>query len=297
MLSFEPISTRHRDLFNAYAYAERGRISVQSFVGCYIWSHKYRHQLAEADGSLFVRCAAGERVLYFAPMGGDFRHGVELLLADAQTWAQPLRLRELTKAHADALEAAFPGRFHITESRDTADYLYRAADLRDLPGRPYHQKRNFVSRFQRENDCRWRYEPITEQSKPDVWAFQDQWCRKNDCASNESLRDEASAIALLLYGLDKLGAKGGLLRVDGKVVAFTLGSLISPGVLDVHVEKADYEVPGAYQMIHRQFLLSEWADAEWVNREEDMGLEGLRRAKLSYHPAEILLKYNADWRE
>lgn len=297
MLPFKPISLEHRDVFNKFAWEIKSSTTELCFVACYIWSHKYKHHIAVADGSLFIRLMLGSQVIYFMPMGGELRHAVTLLKADAATWEQPLCLRGLTRETADAVEALFPGEFTVTESRDSADYLYNYEDLARLEGKKYHSKRNFTNRFERDFAGRWQYERVTEKNKADVWAFQDLWCRKNDCSENAMLMDEANAIALLLHGLDRLGAVGGALRLDGEIVAFTLGSQISDGILDVHVEKADYETPGAYQMIHRQFLLNEWTDIRYVNREEDMGVEGLRKAKLSYHPCDIVLKYDLRWKQ
>ena len=295
MLNFEPIEISHKPLFASYARYCRERISEGSFAALYIWSHKYKVQLCEYDGMLYLRSGMGKYPAYLPPRGpGDLAAALLLLEREAERQEHPFVLRGLTEARIPQVEAALPGRYVFTPNPDVADYIYNAEDLRTLSGRKYHTKRNFIARFENTYAGRWSYEEITPDNLKDVWALQDSWCRKNDCVSNVSLQEEATAIALLLYNMEALGATGGLLRVDGHVAAFTVGSpIMGTDAIDIHVEKADYDVVGAYPMINRAFLRHGGAWAMYVNREEDLGLEGLRKAKQSYHPTDLLMRYTA----
>ncbi|MCL2747193.1 MAG: phosphatidylglycerol lysyltransferase domain-containing protein [Oscillospiraceae bacterium] len=294
MLKFEDIDIHHKPLFFSYKDFFREKTSEGSFAALYMWRDKFKVSLCDWGDMLYIRSAMGAHPSFLLPYGpGDL--GASLLQLERYTEEQryPLVLRGLTKATREKVEGVLPGRYAFTACPDIADYLYLASDLRTLPGKKYHAKRNFIARFESTYASRWSYEEISPDNIGDVWAFQAIWCRKNNYASNHSLQEESAAITLLLQNLESLGAYGGLLRVDGRVVAFTLGSPCGADTIDIHVEKADYDVVGAYQMINRAFLRHQGSWATYVNREEDLGLEGLRRAKLSYHPIELLMRYTA----
>ena len=296
MLHFESTMLAHQERFNRAVWRARAFTTEFSFTGCYIWAHKYKHQICFWEDSLLTRCLVDGSPVYLMPLGGDERSAVEHLREAAENEGSSLRFRGLTCEQASRLEALFPGRFSFADSRDSADYLYRYEDLTELPGKKYHGKRNFIHRFEQAFAGRWQYERVGARNMDDIEAFQEFWLRKNQSDCSMTLQEENTTIATLLRHLDDLDARGGALRLDGRIVAFTCGALISGDVLDIHVEKADYEVPGAYQMIHREFLRREWPDVKLVNREEDMGLEGLRKAKLSYHPCGLAVKYHATWK-
>jgi len=294
MLTFEPIALKHRPLFlSSMAYFGE-RTTEGSFAALYIWSPKYKLSLCRDGGMLYLRSEFGKTPVYLLPRGpGDLAASLLTLERVSEREGCPFVLRGLTDAMKDRVEASLPGRYVFKPHPEVADYLYAAEDLRELSGKKYHAKRNFINRFENDYAGRWSYEEIDDGNLDDVWEFQASWCRKNHCSDNVSLQEEAAAIKLLLENREALGAYGGLLRVDGRVCAFTLGSPIGADTIDIHVEKADYDVAGAYPMINRAFLRHQGAWASFVNREEDMGLEGLRKAKQSYHPVALLEKYTA----
>ena len=294
MLPFEDIHLTHRDMMQSYVTATGYRQMEQSFTGLYIWSHKFKVQLCRHDDFLLFFASGPRPPYYLMPVGqGDPARILPALEEDARARGNPFVLRGLTASMRAQIEAALPKRYQFAPNRASADYLYLAKDLQALSGRKYHSKRNFIARFEQAYQGRWSYEPITKDNLKDVWAFQDMWCRKNDCAANISLQEESTSIALLLYNLDALHATGGLLYADGRVAAFTVGSRIGRDTMDIHVEKADYEMVGAYPIINREYARCGCADVTYINREEDMGLDGLRRAKLSYGPIEVCEKFTA----
>ncbi len=294
MLPFEAIQPSHAALFHQIADQEDCRTTEQSFVGLYIWSHRSKLALCRWGDFLFFRAMWKKKPFYLMPIGrGDLAAALDLLEEDAAAQDAPFVMHGLTQSMKDRVERIFPGRYVFSEDRDQADYLYESKALIELSGKAYHSKRNFITRFENEYAGRFAYEDITKENLDDLWEFQDRWCHKNNCADSLTLQEEATTIALLLYNLELLGAYGGLLRVDGRVVAFTAGSQIGRDTMDIHIEKADHDVVGAYPMINRSFARRHCQSLAFINREEDMGLEGLRRAKLSYHPLEICLKYTA----
>ena len=265
-----------------------------SFTDLYIWNHKYHYVVKEYRGCLLFRGGTRARPLWLFPLGcGDLCAAIGLMGEEAHGHDAPLRFTALSEEMARSLDDMFPGRFAYTENRDGADYIYRVSDLTELRGKRYHGKRNFVNRFREEFAGRWSYEPITEHNLDRVWAFHYAWRRKNGGDSDRTLREEGATIAIALDNYARLRLHGGLLCVGGECVAFSFGSPITGSTYGIQIEKADYDVPGAYQMINREFLLQFCAGYEFVNREDDMGVEGLRRAKLSYHPCRIAMKYEA----
>ena len=259
------------------------------FACAYIWRHKYGHEIYATDNAMYIRINIGGSV-FITPFG-------------VKCWDTALReidevdpgaaLGELMREDMEAVRAAAPGKYEFVENEAIADYLYLQDDLAHFKGKKFHSKRNYCSRFERENEGRWCFEAITKDNIDDVWLFHDAWSRKNGGGSSLTLQEESTTIALLLYNLEILHAHGGLLRIDGKVIAFTAGAPISDDTYDVSVEKADYDISGAYPMICREFVRNICVGFKYINREDDMGLENLRKSKLSYNPVMLLRKYNA----
>ena len=199
----------------------------------------------------------------------------------------------MTLVGADAtvveqLEDAFPGRFAFTSQRGDFDYIYRTRDLAELPGSAYHAKRNHIAGFSRKFN--WTFEPIDGRNTAEVEAMAQEWCRQKGNCKDKGLRTENCAIREVLRHREALSVRGGLIRADGRVAAFTFGSPINDKVFDIQVEKALPSFPGAYAVINQAFA-STLTAYPFLNRENDLDIEGLRKAKLSYHPAMVLEKY------
>ena len=189
------------------------------------------------------------------------------------------------------LDSWFPGKFQIEYDRDIADYVYEAEKLATLAGKKLHSKRNHVNRFQ-ENNPEWVYESITPENVEDCFQMALKWREEMQCEIDVEKRDEMCVTLNALRLMEELNLKGGLLRArpQGEVIAFTVGEPLSEDTFVVHIEKAYASIQGAYPMINQQFVLHEAQDFKYVNREEDTGAEGLRKAKLSYRPAFLVEK-------
>lgn len=188
----------------------------------------------------------------------------------------------------ESIENWYPGRFEVTYERDWADYIYNREKLMNLSGKKLHGKRNHIKRFQ-EQHPEWTYETLSEENVEACVAMAKNWCRANCCKEDDEKQEEFHLVVRALRNFRQLHMRGGLLRTKEGVVAFTLGSPISADTFDVSFEKAYADIQGAYPMINQQFVLHELQDYVYVNREEDLGVEGLRKAKLSYYP-EVLLE-------
>ena len=275
-----------------------------NFTNLFAWKDAYRHQVARLEDFLVVHLCGGLGCSYLYPAGsGDWKAVISALRTDAEERGQPLRLVCLTLEQTQALEALFPGRFRFAPDRDGWDYLYEIDRLADLGGKKLHGKRNHINRFL-DNNPTWVYEPITPDSLAECLEMDKEWYRRSrireGAAEERDLGDEGRALRLAIEHYHALGLEGGLIRVYGEVVAFTMGDMLSSDTYDVHFEKAYGELQGAYAMINREF--ARWVRARhpgvrYLNREDDMGVEGLRKAKESYYPDLMVEKYSAVWQD
>jgi hypothetical protein len=211
---------------------------------------------------------------------------------------KPLVLRAVTESFAKILEEQCPGMFQLEEERDLEDYLYSGDDLRQLKGRKYHSKRNHLSNF-RKNYPDYVYEPVTVEMLDDVWEYIERWCAQKECNGkfSDGLICEKKAIREALDYFEQLPFKGAVIRIDGQIEAFTMGEMLNADTVVIHVEKANGIINGLYGAINQEFLLHEWPEVAFVNREEDTGDEGLRKAKQSYYPVDLVKKYKGVYQD
>ena len=280
------------------------------FANLFIWRKAYRPLIAFCGPRLLVGMPQWN--IYAYPKGdGDPSPSIELLLEEAHARGEKLRIRGLTDKTLEEFLPLYGDRFEITEDRNNADYIYTAEKLCELPGRHLSSKRNHIKHFERNG--RWEFHRIAadgcrcvtscsdtaeEQeykisSIAEARAFVDAFYQEK---KDPDLAAEATAIEEMFSNYEALGCIGGLLYQNGEPVAFTAGTKLDDEVFDVHFEKALPGVEGAYTMVNREFarmVHAQFPDIVAFNREEDMGIEGLRRAKESYHPDILLMKYYA----
>ncbi|BDF72725.1 hypothetical protein CE91St41_37080 [Oscillospiraceae bacterium] len=271
-----------------------------NFTNIYAWKDAYKHEIARWNDFLLVHLCGGLGCSYLYPAGaGDVAGAVRALKGEADRREQALRLVCLTERQEGELERLFPGRFRFEHDRDGYDYLYEIDRLADLGGKRLHAKRNHINRFI-ENNPTWAYEELTPENLPECLTMDEQWylrSREREGASEEEdLGNEGVALRLAMGHFRELGLEGGLIRVHGEVVAFTMGDYLSSDTYDVHFEKAYGELQGAYAMINREFarwVRARHPEVKYLNREDDMGVEGLRKAKQSYYPDLMVEKHSA----
>jgi hypothetical protein len=186
-----------------------------------------------------------------------------------------------------------PDIFDYKFNRSVSDYIYSSEKLVNLTGKKLQSKRNHINRFKRENE--WEYGSLSGNPSliKECKEMLDQWMEINMADKDPSLVYDDVATTLMLDNFEYLGLKGGVIRVRGKIVAFTIGEPLTRDTFVVHVEKAYTSIHGAYSIINQQFAEHETTGFTYINREEDMGFENLRNAKLSYQPDILLEKYNA----
>lgn len=275
-----------------------------NFTNLYAWQDAYHHKFARMGDFLLVHLCGGVGCSYLYPAGsGDVKAVIEALREHAGERGQPLRLVCLTHEQTEELERLYPGKFAFDADRDGYDYLYEIERLADLEGKKLHNKRNHCNRFI-DNNPDWTFEEITPATLPECLEMDREWYRRSmlreGAAEEQDLGNEGRALRLAMDHFEELGLEGGLIRVFGEVVAFTMGDSLSSDTFDLHFEKAYGELQGAYAMINREF--AKWVrehhpNIRYLNREDDMGVEGLRKAKESYYPDLMVEKHSAVWKE
>ncbi len=291
MLKFRPILLTDKEWMDELFALSDYRGSEYDFGNNYNWAGAYELKVArESDLLLTLSRRLDGSHSYSYPAGaGDMAAAVDMLVEDATERGIDFHMHGVIPEQEAFLEERFPGRFNFEPYREGFDYIYLRERLAELSGKKLHAKRNFCNRFEAAHD--WSYEPLTADNLEEARAMGSKWCQQNDCYYNEDLREETCAGQKAFNHFFEEGLSGGLLRAEGEVVAFTIGAPINSDTFDVHIEKAFTDVEGAYPMINREFVRRLPERFVYVNREEDVGDEGLRKAKLSYYP-DILLEKN-----
>lgn len=282
MLKFKNVTLEDKDWATRCMRQMNSRGSDYTFSNLFNWAEVHSFKIAQMDNMLLIRSGA-ESFNYMYPVGkGDAIAAIKAMEQDAREHGMRFVMYGIPKEGVDVVEAALPDKMEIKPVRDNFDYIYSRESLATLSGKKLHSKKNHANRFLKSHDD-WKYEPINEQNVDEAWKMSVLWCKQVGCESH-GLHRETCAVKSAMDHFFELGLKGALLRVDGRVVAYTVGSEVTDDTFVVHIEKAFPDVDGAYTMINQQFVKNELSKYEYVNREDDIGDEGLRKAKESYRP-------------
>lgn len=291
MLDFKRVGLEDKDIIDSFLQNQNYRASDLCFTNLYTWGAKFNTEFAVANDWLFIRFRDNNnRNSYLKPIGtGNIKDGIELVMKDHQEFDNVFQLRGLTNEMIDEIESAMPNVFEFSLNRSVSDYIYAADKLSSLAGKKLQSKRNHINRFKRENN--WEYHSMHGESDfvRECKGLLKIWMSNNGDENEDTDGFDVQAVNLMLDNFDYLGLKGGLICVDGNIAAFTIGEQLTKDTFVVHVEKARTDIHGAYTIINQQFVENEMSEFTYVNREEDLGIENLRKAKMSYHP-DILLE-------
>lgn len=310
-ISWKRIEKGDKDIILHYYGKEQPMSCEMTYGNNILWGPFFLTKYAVVEDML-VFLSNGDTSVSF-PLGkGDVERTVGALMEFFNENSLPFHMHGVTEKQFAQLDALFPETFEIFYDRDAADYIYESEKLKTLAGKKLHAKRNHINKFI-ENHPDWGYEAITDENRAECLRMAEKWWQIN--GADNVLRD-APAISIfeagkrkIPYGhfekraefevtknallfMEELGLKGGLIRADGEIVAFSIGEPASEHTFVVHIEKAFADVQGAYSIMNQQFVIHEAEQYTYVNREEDAGVEGLRKAKLSYRPAILLQKGN-----
>ncbi len=295
MLDFKPIEVTDKQWADPLIKMSNYKGSEYVFSNNYNWRFSYFTEVARFKDFYLVKSGKTKKSYLFPSGSGDLKEVVTALIEDAKARGEIFALRSITEETKAQLEAVMPDVFNFETNRDNADYIYLKDKLSTLAGKKLHGKRNHINRF-KENNPNWVYEDITPENIYDCITMNKKWCKLMECNDSETLSEEVCAVKSSFRDFENLKLIGGLLRLEagGDVIAYTIGSYTEGcDTVVVHIEKAFHEIQGAYPMINQQFVLSQCQDFTYINREDDLGEEGLRKAKLSYYPEIIEEKYIA----
>lgn len=292
MIDFHRLTLDQKEEYEQILMACPERGCEYSFANLYLWG---RQQVAFLHGCAAFFSHFYGRSVYPFPIGsGDKKAVLEEILNDARQRGIPCRITGITDADREQLEAWFPGKFRLRTDRDSFDYVYAIDDLADLRGRKFQKKRNHFNRFRTDRPD-YQILPLDENNLPQARQMVIGWYthrQETDPDGDYLLEKLAMTRAFRDYG--KLRLEGCMLVDGGEVLAVTMGSRLSPTTFDIHFEKAREDIDGAYTAINCEFaryLRLKYPQVQFLDREDDMGLDGLRKAKLSYNPHHMVKKY------
>ena len=299
-LNFKPVEAEDLEELNPFFCKRPNKTCDSVFLDSFIWREYYNVRYAVSDnkailwlmdldgktGSAMPICSEEDLEYYFWKLveyfNTELKAPLYINLADEEAVEQ-LGLKNM------------PDKFKITEQVDLKDYLYDGNAMRTLSGKKLHKKKNHLNAFKREYEGRYEYRRLCCSDRGDVWKFLDRWREEKGEEVEEHLDYEVRGIHEILKNCSLLNVRMSGVYIDGHLEAFTIGSYNPLEQMAViHIEKANPEIRGLYQFINQQFLIEEFPEAVLNNREDDLGLEGLRKAKLSYNPIDYARKYQVE---
>lgn len=293
MIRFKELTLSDKDKIQSYTlYSDRQNCDLV-FANLCSWRFLYHTVWTEMDGFLVLKFRTEDGWAYMLPVGhGDLKKVLVDLIADAQECGHPFRMFGICNDTMPEIELLMPEHFRFSIDRNYADYIYSRESLATLQGKKLQPKRNHINRF--KNMYSYEYLPLSPDLVPECLALERKWFRANTEHEQRALLAEKESMTYALKHLDRLDITGGVLCVEGNIAAFTFGAPVNQTTFDVCVEKADVSIEGAYTMINNEFVKHLPEQYVYINREEDLGIEGLRAAKISYQPVCILEKYVAE---
>ena len=289
MLEFKHVSESDFERYNKYRKLNTTNASEGVFTTMFIWDEYYNLSFADNGEFLFIRFdIKGKEPSYFFPIGnGNLLGAIDELSEYSKMRGERLIFRLVSREDAEKLKSLYESRFSYSESRDSYDYIYLTEKMISLSGKKLHAKRNHLNYFI-EN---YKYEYLNVQDEEllkKCAAKADEWVKAKEKNKNSF---EAGAMKKYFEHFFAFNQTGAVIKVDGEIVAMSFGEKLNDDTALIQIELADENYRGAYQTINKLFCENEWSNLKYVNREEDMGIEGLRRAKQSYQPEFLVEKY------
>lgn len=287
LLKFKKLSLEDKPHFCKYFTEYPSNISEYTFTNLFVWNDSKQIEFTEFEGHLILLMTADGKTCFLPPIGPEPQGKIiPLLLEYAEHNNFPFCIKKAPKDFVNKLKKYS---FVIEEDRDNFDYIYRAHDLAELSGRKYDGKRGFIKKFKAQ--YKYNYINFTTEHINCCLPLAEEWMYNRD-KNNPALQNELKAIEKIISYAGELSIIGGFIRIFEKTIAFTFGEKLNHTTFVIHFEKADPEYTGSYQVINQLFIQNQVdGKYKYVNREQDLGIESIRKAKLSYNPCILGKKY------
>lgn len=286
---FKPIEIQHKELFKHFFLQDPPQTSELTFTNLFIWRHHYNPIWLQWEDCILIIFKPVEGSPFcLPPIGpGNKKRALDILCETLQQITTDVKIcrvgEELVEKYVDH------DRYDSFFDRDNSDYIYRTLDLIQLSGRNYHKKKNLLNRFTKKYTFEYRH--LDTKLVACLLDMQEKWCEIKECVYKPDLLAEDRAVFEALTHYEALGYRGGAIQINSKIEAFSIGEQLNTNTAVIHFEKANPEIPGLYSAINQLFCNNAWSDIEYINREQDLGIEGLRKAKKSYRPYHMIKKY------
>jgi hypothetical protein len=297
VITFKDIELIDKPLFDSYFQAKPYENSEFSFTNIFIWRLSYHFKYAVIHDHLCI--IEKFRDLYpsiFIPLSlgtADYATVLPILADIMHQQGYPLILKSVTEKEKLEIESVLPNRIIFREDRNNSDYIYLSKDLIELKDKKFRKKRNHINKFIKSYP--FEYEEMSESNLQECLKTELKWISGRD--GDKSVLEEKQAIGEIINNFHELKVSGGVIRVNGIVQAFSLGEKLNPDMAVIHIEKANTEYDGSFAIINQTFASNAWSDVTYINREEDMGIAGLRKAKESYNPVKMIKKFTGFYSE
>lgn len=293
-MEFTEIKLHDKALFNSYLCNHNLQVSELTFTNLYAWRYFYKFRYTELNGYLCVVASPKTSEPYaFIPIGvydeASFDNTVHAIIDYFKERNWRPAFRKVSESELKYFNKHVKATEDIVYDRDNSDYIYMTTDLINLKGKKYDGKRNHLNKFKRNNE--FSYVPLDCSLIAECSRIMEEWCKSKNCDCQEGDYCERFANLEILTNYKTLDCKGALIKVNGRFEAFSVGEMMNKDTAVIHIEKADTRIEGLYPFINQQFCENAWHDSTYVNREQDLGIEGMRKAKMSYNPVWMIDKY------
>lgn len=286
--TFRPLQYEDMSFFDAALASGSPVLSEYTFANLFAWRNSYRLAVSRFEDAFILQAMIKGQTRYMLPLGTAVPQSIieRLIAATHQEFIRiPAPAALFFKDHAS---------IQVVPDRDNADYVYTAQSLIELKGSRYDGKRNLIKNFKKK--YQFAYLPLDSRTRDAWYDFEKRWCITKDCDSVENLQHEREAFHEMLKYYDAFNLSGGALSIDGEIRAVALGGMLNKDMLVMHILKADPQITGLYQTMLNEYLRRHGSAVSTVNLEQDLGIDGLRKSKLSYHPLRLEECFTLQWK-
>lgn len=296
-MQWKPIGIEDKELLTSFFISHSILVSDLTFTNLYLWHYARHISYIILNDCLVIKTQyPDDEPFIFYPIHKDNnleakKQTILQIMQSCKAKGLRFSIHSLSQVDKEELQRLIPNTFDFIYREDRSDYIYSIPELIALKGKKYHKKKTHLNRFLER--YAFSYEALNTQNANELISTYQTWFGKISDVASDGLRNEYVGIIETLKEFNRLDFQGGILRIDGQIIAFSFGEPLNKDTIVIHIEKANTDFQGAYQAINREFLANAWSDYKLVNREEDLGIEGLRKAKQSYQPLYLQHKFDA----